>query len=257
MPDLMILLKKQKQKPERDQQRAKHVFLQNITLYRTGCKEFATFDQVLYFARSQIPDSDYEFGKSQVGFPIASWGVLASNDNKLLFVRKKGAEGAYEGSPFSAFGTLLSADKDIENERISPKKLLERCFAGEAGNAVWERRKAISYLGLNVYDENSARVNNGYDTVWEIAIDANMNEAMALLEENQQFEAKSKASPVIASPEKLREFATAYPTTTSGLSGIFNYIGAKFGQDELLAQYTSYKQARGAEAGDLKFYFVK
>ncbi|HII15589.1 MAG TPA: hypothetical protein HA362_04720 [Nanoarchaeota archaeon] len=222
-----------------------------------GVCKIATFDEVLYFARSQIPGQDYEFGRKQVGFPIASWGVLLSNDNQLLFARKRGAEGAYEGSPYSAFGTLVSADKDIEKERISPGKLLERSVAGEAGKAIWERRKAINYLGLNVYDENSAKVNNGYDTVWEIAVDAGMEEIMALLEENPQFEAKSKASPVIASPERLTDFAAAYPTTTSGLSGIFNYIGSKFGHIELLNQYARYMQAMGTEARDLKFCPVR
>ncbi|MBU2637736.1 MAG: hypothetical protein KJ955_02085 [Nanoarchaeota archaeon] len=41
-----------------------------------GVCTIATFDQVLYFARSQIPEQDYEVGRIRIGFPIASWGVL-------------------------------------------------------------------------------------------------------------------------------------------------------------------------------------
>jgi len=219
-----------------------------------GVCRIATFDQVLYFARSQIPEQDYEFGRTQIGFPLASWGVLVSKDNGLLFVRKKGTEGAYEGSPYSAFGALVSIDKDIEGERVAPARLLERSVGGEVGKAIWERRGVINYLGLNVYDENSAKVNNGYDTVWEIPIDAGISEIIGLLEENPQFEAKSNASQVIASPASLREFATTNPTTGAGLAGIFSYIGARFGEEELSVQYDLYRQARGSEADNLRFF---
>ncbi|MBU2638825.1 MAG: hypothetical protein KJ955_07665 [Nanoarchaeota archaeon] len=134
---------------------------------------------------------------------------------------------------------------------------MERSISGETGIAIWERRNAINYLGMNVYDENSSKINNGYDTVWEIAIDARMDEIMSLLKENPQFEAKSTASNAMAIPKALGEFLATCPTTTSGLSGIFNYVGAKFGLDELLAQYALYKKERGTEAADLKFCFLK
>ncbi len=222
-----------------------------------GVCRIRTFDEVLYFARSQIPQEDYLFGRVNVGFPIASWGVLASKDDKLLFVRKKGAEGAYEGSPYSAFGALVSADKDVENERVNPARLLERSVGGEVGKSVWERVSGTRYMGLNVYDENSAKVNNGYDTVWEVKLDSNMAKVLSILDENPQFEAKSKAGYVSATPLELREFAVSNPTTISGISGIFNYIGSHFGQDELVSQYMTYRQARGDKAVDLTFNRVK
>lgn len=218
-----------------------------------GVCKIATFDEVLYFARSEIDETDYDYGRENVGYPIASWGVLISRDNNLLFLRKKGAEGAYEGSPYSALGALISADKDVEDERLSPVKLLDRGIGGEIGNAVWERTNTINYLGLNVYDENSKKVNNGYDTVWTAQIDANMSEIMGLLEENPQFEKKSKAESVMANPNELRDFIVKKKTTASGLAGILNFIGSHFGPYELKKQYESYREQKGKEAVEISF----
>ena len=58
----------------------------------SGKCRIATFDEVLYFARSQIPEQDYQYGRTSIGFPLASWCVLVSKDNKLLFLRKRGVE---------------------------------------------------------------------------------------------------------------------------------------------------------------------
>ena len=82
-----------------------------------------------------------------------------------------------------------------------------------------------------------------------------MDKVLSILEENRQFEAKS-AGYVSANPAELREFVSSNPTTTSGLSGIFNYIGARFGQDELSKQYALYRQARGDKTEDLRFLGV-
>lgn len=245
--------------------------LSNFEVLSNGLKGKAsiiTFDQVLYFARSQIPEDDYAFGRTHVGFPLASWGVLSSTDNNLLFAIKKGSEGAYKGSRFSAFGSLVSAEKDIElfagmpdgagdSEFISPRKLIERSIGGEVGKAVWERVTGITHLGLNVYDENSSQVNNGYDTDWKIDIDADAETIRKLLVETPQFESKSSAVFVPSTPNKLREFAVANSTTMSGISGVFSYIGSHFGQDELVSQYMAYRRARGDTAVDLRFNEVR
>ncbi len=219
-----------------------------------ACKS-ATFDEVLYFARSQISEGDYAIGRER-GFPLASWAVLSSTDNRLLFLRKKGVEGAYEGSPFSAFGSLVSVEKDVEDGRVSPRKLLERSVGGEVGKAVWERVSETANLGLNVYDENSSKVNNGYDIVLKVGVDAKMNQVISLLEENRQFEPNSHIE-ISVEPNALREFISTQPTTVSGLSGVLNYIGSMYGEDEVRKQYELYREARGKDVRDVKLVRVR
>lgn len=130
----------------------------------------STFDRVLYFARTQIFQEDYALGRN-VGFPLASWAVPLSSDDKLVFVRKRGAEGAYAGNPYSGFGALVSIDKDMRNGSLDMQAFLERSVGGEIGQGAWAMHCGTRFMGVNDHDENSSKVNNGYDLVLEAKFD--------------------------------------------------------------------------------------
>ena len=151
---------------------------------------------------------------------------------------------------------MVSADKDVTESMVDPAKLLKRSVGGEVGQAVWERITGTRHLGFNVYDANSSRVNNGYDVVWGINVDADMDKVISMLETNPQFEPKSHVS-IPASPIALREFLVGNKTTPSGLSGTFCYIGSVFGEDEVRTQYQAYRKSRGKEAVGLDLMQVK
>lgn len=207
-----------------------------------GTCGISTFDEVLYFARSQIPEQDYAVGR-QVGFPLASWGVLLSKDDQLIFIRKKGKEGAYEGSPYSGSGALVSVKDDFKDGLLSPQGFLDRSIGKEIGKAVWERKVATRFMGLNAHDKNSAKVNNGYDLVLEAAIDATASQILEGLEDNPQF-VRGGAIYVPAQPDSLRAFAQGNPMTASGLAGIFCYMGSRYEIDEARKQLDIYRSAR-------------
>ncbi len=201
----------------------------------------STFDRVLYFARTQIPEADYALGRN-VGFPLASWAVPLSSDGNLIFARKKGAEGAYEGNPYSGFGALVSVDKDIKDGRLNMNSFLERSVGGEVGTEVWKMLSGARFTGINDHDENSSKVNNGYDLVIEFGLDAPAEKVISSLASNPQFTSK-EAVYVTAEPKTLREFAERNQMTHSGVIGLFSYIGSRFGSEEASKQYSSYIMA--------------
>ena len=207
-----------------------------------GTCSVVPFDQVLYFARTQIPQGDYALGK-KVGFPLASWAILVSKDDKVLFVRKKGAEGAYENNPYSGFGSLVAPDKDFETGRLHTARFLDRSVGGEVGQVLWNARKGVNYLGMNEHDENSSKVNNGYDLSFEVGVDLTADKLLASLTEDPQFTSKKESALVLAEPEQLRRFAESNPTTHSGIIGLFGYIGSKFGIDEAKKQFEIYRKS--------------
>lgn len=209
----------------------------------------STFDRVLYFARTQIPEGDYALGRN-AGFPLASWAVPLSSDGCLVFARKKGAEGAYEGNPFSGFGALVSIDKDIREGRLDVKSFLERSVGQEVGAEAWKMATRTRFLGVNDHDENSSKVNNGYDLVMEVGFDAPAERVISSLASNPQFTSK-EAVFVRADPLSLGDFAQKYPTTHSGIIGIFSYIASRFGPDELIDQLDKYRKA--GKQLDIKF----
>lgn len=198
----------------------------------SGSVQPATYDEVLYFARTGISQEEYDWGKEHLGLPMGAWIVLTSKDNKLLFLKKQGAEGAYSNNPYSAFGVLVSAQKDTVNDKISMQSVLERSIAKEAGESIWERRIGCDYMGVNSFDSNKGTVNSGYDIVWKVPIDAPMHTIVSLLEDNPQF--KEKSFHYISShPRVLEDFASHNNLTPSGLSGLLCYTGAVFGADEV------------------------
>ncbi len=206
-----------------------------------GACGVSTFDRVLYFARTQIPQGDYYLGRL-VGFPLASWAVPLSIDNKLVFARKKGAEGAYAGNPYSGFGSLVSIDKDIRNGSLDVKSFLERSVGGEVGSEVWKMVGSTRLTGLNDHDENSSKVNNGYDLVMEVGFDSPAQKIISNLVSNPQFTSK-EAVYVTAEPKALGEFAQKNLMTHSGIIGLFSYIGSRFGIDEAVSQLKKYREA--------------
>ena len=207
-----------------------------------GTCSVVPFDQVLYFARTQIPEGDYTLGR-QVGFPLASWALVTSRDNKALFVRKKGAEGAYENNPYSGFGSLVAPEKDFEGGQLRTPRFLDRSVGGEVGSTLWNTRNGIAYLGMNEHDENSSKVNNGYDLVFQVGVDLLADQVLANLSDDPQFTSKKEAMLVLAEPENLRQFAEAHPTTHSGIVGLFSYIASRFGPDEATKQFEAYRKS--------------
>jgi hypothetical protein len=201
-----------------------------------------TFDRVLYFARTEIPEADYNFGRTQIGFPLASWAVMRSSDNNLLFCGKKGAEGAYEGTPYSAFGGLANGEKDFPNDEFCPISFLQRTVGDEIGNKLWDTISNIEYCGMGAHDENSSKVNNGYDTIWSVEVDVDSGKLEEILTNNPQFTKEIKL--VHDSPGELTRFLIENPTTHSATIGVFGYIAASSGKTEALKQYTSYKSEK-------------
>ena len=212
----------------------------------------STFDRVLYFARTQIPAGDYEIGR-QSGFPLASWALPLSSNNKLIFVRKRGAEGAYAGDPFSGFGALVSIEKDTRESSLDVQSFLERSVGKEVGSEAWEMFQSASFTGLNDHDENSSTVNNGYDLVLETRFDASAEKIIRVFSSNPQFTSSREAVYVEADPDLLRKFVEKYPTTHSGIIGIFSYIGSRFGEDEARNQLRRYQESGKQIQGGIKF----
>ena len=209
-----------------------------------GVAGVATFDQVLYFARSQIPQGDYDFGK-QLGFPLASWAIPLSSDGQLIFVRKRGAEGAYEGNPYSGFGSLVSVGKDFRDDSLNMPVFLQRSVGGEVGEEAWKMFAEANLLGLNDHDENSNRVNNGYDLALEVRFDAPAQRFIDGLSDNPQFTSKKEAIFVPVDPNTLRTFAESHKLSHSGIVGLFSYIGSRYGIDEARSQLKAYQDSGG------------
>lgn len=201
----------------------------------------APYDEVLYFSRARIPYEHYNYGAINIGNPLAAGGIFVTNDLKILFIKKSGCERAYSNEPYSIIGGMASANKSLENGKISLELLLSQCIGNEVGEKIWNARTEMNYLGTTIIAQNSGTINNGTEMFWEIMLNFGHEEVLRNFTSNPQFAQKSAIQFVDGNPKDLIGFAASNPMTAAGLSSLFTYIGSRFGNAELIKQYPYYR----------------
>lgn len=183
-----------------------------------------SYDEILYFSRTKVSTKEYDYAKRHIGLPFGMWYILTSHDEKVLFVKKRGAEQAYADNPYSAFGSLASTQKDVIDGKLCLENWLERSILLELGEDLAEQNIKIRYLGLSLLDENKAGFNRGYDLIFEISINLTMEEIVSYLSDNTQFSGKSTVQPIDKNIVSLTDFVFNQEVTSSTYYGILCYL---------------------------------
>ena len=177
-------------------------------------------------------EHDHQFHRQYNFNPLSSWIILECDDclifgNKINYGEKK----------VSGFGGYAKLE-DLVKNKIDSKKWVMRKILEETGKEITKRVKDIYSAGINLH--KNSRLHN-YDHIFIVNLDGNFKNIQKEFRESIQF--SKYLIPVKANPKSLVSFleGSKWEPTLGCIGGVFNYIGSKFGEDELKKALASYK----------------
>ena len=177
--------------------------------------------------------------------PFASWIIPVCEKGKRVLFGNKIDFGNRKVSGFGGF----TIQGDIVGNQIDVNRFVQRILEGEMGE-MCSRIQEKYILGLNFFPIVGPK---GFDGVYLVELDGKAEDLQKYFAGNEQF--SKQLISVGSDPRSLIEFLenSSWEPTTSCVGGIFNYIGSKYGEDELRRSLARY--SRGNLVQVLTSYF--